>query len=968
MDLKKWFNETVRDKVLKVLDQLAAEFKNDQGKADWRKAVDVFSKFCDNQLQPPLKKIVEQVIEELKLTDEVEGIRTFWNKTPKQVRDILTKSLKDYQQPISWDVLGKSGKGLSYGNLAGPLGNMIGFNATASLQLGLQSHAGNTQAIKNMNLQCGDNQRFLDMWLLGKLEADASVALPLGFVSAKGSGDVKSTLGLNYYYVDDAEKLFIEALVNGMTCLASPFDSVDIAKEGTHRLKAIHLNVDGSLEAAMNISGGKTWGTSFKVKSDSLDLDTEVKVGASVSAAYDASLKLNGNWDVLVKPVDANILNVKVQKIKSKEKTSTFTLDASVGAAGLDVIGNAVIKKFMPSPDELLTKLQEYSNLGDMLKKEVVTNLNDLLDVQSDDTLKKELVNVLVGDASADQLAETIGNTVENALNGQLDLLENKAADAGQKILQSTADKLNLPGNLGAKLVATASEKMNSFLDNIEGKLKGTLVDIINNNRDKLANLLKPLDMVSKITADLTEDVNQLASKLLAPVIKYLTRYQKFRNDLINAVKKSVEVKIALHLGRSLKTTGSTETMMEFTVDTSKEIAQKHYKDIITGNFNGVLKALPPEEGIQFVGGSFKTELEKSLTTDVSLQFFGIDFKAETIMKSTVSVQTDGAGNISISSKSSYQKIISAKGESQMVEFVNLMELPGTAQMAGNDKTLKLLSSGLTISYRDEDLKKSEIGNYLKRLMEMQLISIDNQDMILRRYEVLAATAKEKGQDIGAEITLSMPLNSNDMKLLVESTENEVQSVAIQKQIDAYFLTHRDKEDKFDKYLQAWGQPQDNLETKIKQMGKTSNVLFAIDPKGRGVFGLQDKYLRIAWHIGQNSVSFKKMINIMKVMTSKNFEPENPGSAGAKDIERRNQEIRDEITKYNKQFNKYLRQWLKVKGLFSALGLASAGLPYITLAFMAIVGRMCNMGQDGKEFLPVAIKWSTLDWKEELYV
>ena len=38
MNLKKWFKQTIREKVLNIIDGLAGHFKDQQGNPDWRKA------------------------------------------------------------------------------------------------------------------------------------------------------------------------------------------------------------------------------------------------------------------------------------------------------------------------------------------------------------------------------------------------------------------------------------------------------------------------------------------------------------------------------------------------------------------------------------------------------------------------------------------------------------------------------------------------------------------------------------------------------------------------------------------------------------------------------------------------------------------------------------------------------------------------------------------------------------------
>lgn len=966
LNLKKWFHEATLEKVLKVLEALAARFKKGGDvKPNWREAVNMFTNYLDNKLEPPLKDAVETVINGLKLTGEVEAVRTFWKeKVPEQLRD-TTKPIGSYGELIKLELFGKDGKGVSYGDLKGPLDSVINFSAKANLALVLQSLDRDAKIIKDIGINYEGDQRFLRMGVQGKLEASAGASFPFGFVGVKGDVKARGTAGLDYYYVDEAEWLFIEALAQNLPHLASPFDAADISREAEHRLKAIHLNIEGSLGSSLDVSGGKVWGTKFKVKS--LEPDTEIELGASIKAGFQAELNLKGTWNVLVKPEGKNMLNVKVQKAMSKDKSSVFSLDASVGASGLDVVGNALVKKFMPEPDNLIDKLKEYSNFGDLLKMEIVSQLDDLLDVGNDDTLKKGLVKALAGDTQVGDLADVVGDAVKTTLNENLDALEKKAANTGQELIRGAVEKLNLPTKLGTRLVNTAKNKLDEFLNNIEEKLKGSLVNIINENRDNLTKLFKPLELVGGAVKNLTKEANELSRELLNPVIKYLNKYQKFRNKMTAAVENSSKAKIELYLKRSLESSSSTATVLEFKIDASNEKARECFKEMVAGNFKNALReARETNEGaggITLISGIFENYMKKKLTMDVSLNFFGVKFTTKTIMKEEVDIQNNIAGDITIISKSKFKKVTEALGESRMIHFINLMELRGSFKMGadGTDKdkqVKKLLTSDLSIIYKDEKMKKRELKAFLGSLEDVGLISASRLKTEIRRHEEATNTAKEKGQRVGTSIEVGMTLNSDDIWELITTDENKIISTAINKQIDAYFQTHNYSENKFNDYLGVEDSQTAERERIIRELGAISARHTALNHKGIEIDEHRYKYLTIAWSIGRNAVNLKEMVSIIKKVAVGDFDIKN---RDLQDPEKQNEAIKKAINGYNKKINGYLKNWLKVRGWLSNIGIASESIPYTTLAFMAIIIEICQQGEDESYFLTPKVERFNLD-------
>jgi hypothetical protein len=984
LNLKQWFVETIRERVLNVLDVLAAEFKED-GKPDWRKAVEVFSVFCENKdkLDPQLKNVVDKVINGLSLTDEVKALNSHWLEIHESVRDILTKPLQGHREPIKWNVLGRDGEGLSYGNLIGPLNSLINFNAKADLELALQALDCDA-AGKAIGIECEGQERLLKMGLLGKLEASTDASLPIGFVGIKGKGEVRGKASLDYYFGNKAQWLFIEALIHDLTHLASPFDAADIAAEQAYSLKAIQLSVEGSLGASLSLTAGKTWGTSFKVKNKRLDLDTYILIGASVDLGYDVDLNLEGAWNVLVKPKDTGFLNVKVQKDRSKEKSTSFSLDVSVGISGLDKVGEVVINRYLPDPTLLLEKLHEYSNFGSLLKTEVKNKLKELLNADTDDTLENKLVEVLVGDDNAGKLADVIGSAVEASLNEKLDLLLDEASNAGKTIIEGVVNKLDLKKRLGNeltnKLVNTAAGKLAEFLNCIVDKLKNSLEEIINN--DDLELIFKPLEAIGETVEDLIEKASQGAQQLLIPFIRFLTRYQQQRNKIVKAVQASSRLKLGLHLGRSLKSSSGISTVLDFEVDTNNSEAGKYYKEMVAGNFQNALAAARKSKngsnGIKLCGGSFKSAVSNQLTTDVSLSFFGAQFSSQTIMNSDVQVQVDTAGNIMMAqSEAEFKRIYSGLGESRMVQFLNLMEIPGSISNGdgedgdANHGKIKIFSSGMAMTYRDNRLKESELEAYLGSLEEAKLISKESLNAAETRYDELVVKAADEEKKMGAEIGLSMALTPDDIRTLTETQNTDIENKAIDHQLGTYFFGKPEKCQFFQEVTARWYDRSKNLKEQIRKIAAKStlgDVLATYDipniharndrNKVVSISAEERHYLRMARRIGINA---NNLVNIVQNLRE------------AAKIQFTEHTLEDDVKTlagYNKEINESLRGWLKVRGILRSLGLKKETVPSVVLAFIATIGEICQLGgrEKGTEFLIPTVKWSVLDWKEEIFV
>ncbi len=981
MNLKEWFNESVRDKALKVLDELAAQFIDKDGNPDWRQAVNVFSQFCANTLPPPQKNLVDTIVAKLNFTATVNDLRTFWQKIPADVRTILTLSLAENNNPCTWAILGQDGLGVNYGNIKGPWQSLINFKANAGLSLVMQAMDKNAVPLQSVGLTCADTERMFKLGLLGNLVLGAGGSLPLGFIGSTSSVSaglsITGTATLDYYYTDSAKWLFVEALIHDLPHLASPLDAVDIAAEMKNNLAAIQLNIGGTLIANLGISAGTTWGTQFNVKDTSVDLDTKAQVGASVQAGYQAKLNLAGSWNVLVKPnsQNRNTLNVKVFKATSSSKSSTFSLGASIGISGLDVVGDAVIKKYMPDASALLTALTPYLNMGDLLKQEVIKQLADLLKVGAggtEDTLKNALVSALVGDSRAADLSNVFGEAAKTALNSELTLLATHVGDEGLKLLTKIVADLKLATDLAKKVIDTASSKMNGLLNDLENQLKTYLTKIITDNQNIVTVLFKPLETVGVDMKTLIGDINTISQQLLGPVIAYLTKYQNLRKKITDAIATSKSLTLGMYIKRISESSDAMNTFLEFQVDTSNANAGAYYQEMLAGNFSNALeaagKSVNGSDGIMLSGGNFKASASHKMTSDITLNIFGAQFTSQTLMSSDVQVEVDVAGNIMLASTmAEFQRVFSGLGEMRTVQFINNFEIPGAVPVGADFSVLKLIGSGLAMTYSDTKLSDKELKSYLGSVAGSDLISLDSMQKVVQRYDQLALQASTEGKSMGAEIGLNMVFTSDDLQMLLNTADSEIENKALQIQLSCYFVDNSDKYLAFTNVLFKWYLCSNDVYGQIKDIaasGELGDALskYEIDkenptvPRDMTTVPILDRhYLNIAWSTGRNAKNLVKIVQNFRNAAKISFSQ----ATLQQDV--------NTLNGYNNEMNKYLRDWLEVRGILSSLGIQDESVPAVTLAFIATIGEICQMGYKGTEFLTPTVKWSILGDQMELF-
>lgn len=955
--VKKWLDIDSGILIFKIIKEVKSILEGEKD-IDWEDIVEwVFSYLSGEPVDnDKFKAALGKAVGVLELDDKVEKIKEFFDKPGnKGLKQLLTKCLNELDEKFVWEIIKKEWKPEQ---INGPWKSILDFEASANLGFEMEVFPPDKEV-------CGEkappNDLYLRMGINGNLSGSASAAVPIWFFKATGSVEANAGLLLDYYFSNPEDSLLIKAAASNIFHIPSPFEPVKIYEDSLNDLEAIHLTAFGSLGGSIGISGGTAWENTLKIVKEKIKLDKTIKMDASINLGFTASLKLQGSWDVWVYPVfeemkncngdsvgtNVRKLNIKLVRGKKKEHSRAFSLDASLGIEGLNEVGDVLIKRYLPKADKLIKELEEYKNFGQLLKNKLKDEWDKILGADKDDTLKNAITDVLFKNATGQDVAEALGEKVETVINENLDLLEKDVNQAAVELLEGVGEKLGteleLPQRWIKPLVDHGSKVVEGILGKIIDGLQSKLKEIVEANKDTVAEFFAPLEVLAEQLKKWAEDLDSFAGKVLGPLLQFLVKYQKIRNIIADAVKSAAKLKLGVNFGHKVETLKQSEAALEFDLNVDHSKAEEYYKQMIRGDFRKVLEVCRDNTdcsaGVSLIGGELKDLFKKKVTSDLSLNLFGFNFKKQRILDSTIKVHCDPLGNVTLAAnRAEIKEVKQWMDESQTIKFVNIMEFRGI----GKSGEEKIMNAGVWLTYEDGGLKKKELVKFLNYLEEIGMTpegTIENAKIF---YDEKLSVGLAEKKLPAASIGFSMPLKLEHIQTLIIKPKNEVLRVVVEKMIETSYGDSEDR-DEFNNSLSNFG----------KKWGgaNVTEIIISLSPyygvgrepkysfenlrrKVRSVRDVQMNHILRASHIGRLAEHFAEFVDILNVMA---YDEVPPGSD--KDA------IEDKLKKYNRKLQDSLDMLLAPKG--------SEKIHFATLGFMLAMAELGGMEKNIPVLTPI---------------
>ena len=735
--------------------------------------------FFEGTLPPEKAKPYQLAIEVLGIGNQVEAIRQFLERIPPSAWQLFS-ALSQVQDTLTLPIVNEKEDGLKIPG-PGSLGLSLELSAEASLQA--FSARQNIDLVPDLKIQAG--QTFLLLEAIGRVSIGAGGSGNFGSGSVNLDVSTGGSVELGYLFEDVPSSLVIASLLRHLPQLCQPFDLERLGGSFQKELRAVSLQAQGNLNVSGGLQLGQSWGTEIVIDQDAMGLHSPIGIQAAADLGITAAIRLEGGFDLLVQPAANDWISVQLKRSSDRSKNLAINLQSQIEIHGLDVVGRAILDRYIPDAQPLIQELTPYLDLKGLLINGLSQQLSGVLNSPEAEPLRNQLATILIGQTSSEDLVNALLDFIGQSVNSQLDAWSGDAKSYVERVIHETATRLGLTPESTQLLQEKVSGPLTERLAQAKSELEDFLRQWVESQpKTTLLKVLKPLDAFGAKVGELLDDTQNLVNRILEPVLEFLDKYQGYRNKVQKAVDGAAKLKIGLNFSKAWQATKAGGLMLNLELDPSSAEAKEFYKQISLGSFHQILAAVQKAAdegtnlpGVRLVSGSFRQVLGKKVQTDFSIDLGQTTGSSQSLRELQLEATWDLSGNILTATGSSQvQQIFKFLGETRSAQFVNLLELAGT----GQSDAAKLFSSSVSLTFRDEKIKVSEIQGIFENLERLGLIQEGLTQRTVSQYDAM------DHQNLGAAIGISLPLENADLRRFLSKSRSEVLIAGFTNNLDVF--------------------------------------------------------------------------------------------------------------------------------------------------------------------------------------
>lgn len=581
----------------------------------------------------------------------------------------------------------------------------------------------------------------------GEAAVSAGITLPFdyGSIGVRGgaSGRVASTLSASHA----PDTPLYRALAIDLPRLVGAAAATPLLAEADRPDAAFQLELEGDVRLGASLSAGKSYSASRRIG------EATVAIEGAADVAYSVDWSRWGRHRIAVSP-DAGAgptwLRVRIEDAQRETLARSLSIGANLRITGLDEAVKPVLARFARLDDELSQALDAFARPSALLAEELEARLAEsggpiatLVDLLADERDPAPVVEGLVGVAVA--VVDERAADWTALLRGEVHALSARVLDRLDPLLVED-HRAAIENGVGHLLEEAAS--------GLQERLRGTLDALSDAARDQLVSVLEETGESIDAFGDAVDDA---AARLIAPARRLLERFRSVREKLSDAVEATTREELAVRFLREVKHQRSETALVELRLDTAADGAGRLYRAMLRGDFADAMReARAGSEAVEIVGGLFQHAFEVERTQGFSFDLFGIGVETRSILTSSLTVEYDASGTISVfDGRAALEERRSAFGESQSVK------LSSGLQLVRSTDAEALAPLALRLNYQDEDLEKSELRRFLKSVESAGLLDEGATDAVVARYEELGLP--DASGDRALSVDLALPMTGADL-------------------------------------------------------------------------------------------------------------------------------------------------------------------------------------------------------------
>lgn len=592
----------------------------------------------------------------------------------------------------------------------------------------------------------------LRIGLNGKIGGSAGATVPYSLGTITGSAEASVAAQIDYYLdARQSRSLYVVEIGQSLARLPDPFDFEAVWQAfASSSLYGITFDFTGAAKAGLSVSLAH----SAQIAGIAAEIGATVAAQFSLDTKYSLSFRrgpaaAGGGSEII-----ATLSRAKVSAAEISAKLGV-TLDLAKLAGRV----HALLKSAIGEWDTALKEVKPFLSPGtwlqtqaaDLIKKEAATLVAD---TALRDAIVRDLRGALGVETSESALVAWVGKEVSGALDRATGTLTAKVDDATASAVAALSQRL--PALAQANLKPKLEAALKKLIGDARKEYEGAVTKAIGLAGGDLQSAL------SKAGAKTTGAVKSL-NDALAPLRDLITKYDKLFQKIVaeagNAARRKITANLQLREARS---DGENIEVLGTFRGTGGD-AEAVFTALTRGRLDAIRSLFEPAQS----SGDFVLDPSSKLTRiaksssefGLELVLFNFGLSGKELLEAEASVGVDGEGNVYVDTSAKLTKTFEALSEGADLSFVDVFAIARVRALGGlPGSATRKFGAGVTVTYRDNRLKRAEVEGFVHSLEAARLVEPGSKAAALAKFDSWAGRGSEK--PLAAHLTAKLWLTT----------------------------------------------------------------------------------------------------------------------------------------------------------------------------------------------------------------
>lgn len=550
----------------------------------------------------------------------------------------------------------------------------------------------------------------------GELAAKAGAAIPYSLGAVKADGSAGASVDLDYYYdLGGSGVLYGVAVAERVPLLPNPFDFSSVWEAAQHAgfagaVFAFEGDAQASVAVSLAYSGVPLTG-----------------VNVDLGAAVNFAVSFKRGYRIAVRRAAEGGLAVEMARSAMDANTLGLSIGVSVALPALAAKVQRFLTQAIETWDGELEKVKPFLSPGTYLQEQLGGQVSAAAArLTSDPGLRAAVerdLNGVFGIEASDESA--VADWLETMLRGAIDA--KSAALIGDASAAAEAAYGELAKSIPAFAEADIRAKLTAELAGLSAKAKEGVTSLVDGlfrtvDLKKLGKALGAAGAASDKAVASLDDA-------LARVREVLEKYNGLLHEVVAKAQEAAKQKLTIAIQAENRRSRTLDVRVSGRFTANSAAAAEAFGKFIRGDLTGLAAIAggaqaPADFVLDAANSSSKLSLLRKGSIGAEVVAFGLGAKFSSAISASVEVEIDGFGNVRIASQGEMKKLFSGSGEERELSFADSIGLAYTRKL-GAAAISPSVEMGVSVIYRDEELRRDELTAFTAGLREAGLVAAD---------------------------------------------------------------------------------------------------------------------------------------------------------------------------------------------------------------------------------------------------